>query len=219
MNRITRAFATARLVPARDWLRPRRTALIRKVARHTLLPHARLSHLADLATGLPPGVVVECGSYEGGSAAVLAVTSGRPTWLFDSWEGCPEPGPHDVDRDGVAAEAGQFAGSYVRARGLLHGTLSLNGQVRMVRGWFDQTLPATKDDIGPVALLHIDADWYDSVRTCLEELAVQVVPGGIVVVDDYGYWDGAKKAVDEWLDGRNVQLRAFDDSQVWWVNP
>ena len=83
MNRIIRAVATARLVPARDWLRPRRIALVRKVARHTLLPHARLSHLADLATGLPTGAVVECGSYEGGSGAVLAVASGRPTWLFD----------------------------------------------------------------------------------------------------------------------------------------
>jgi O-methyltransferase len=218
MNRIIRAVATARLVPARDWLRPRRIALVRKVARHTLLPHARLSHLADLATGLPTGAVVECGSYEGGSGAVLAVASGRPTWLFDSWEGCPEPEPHDVDRHGIAAEAGQFAASHDRARQLID-TLWLDGQVRLVRGWFEDTLPATKVDIGPIALLHIDADWYDSVRTCLEELAGQIVPGGVVVVDDYGEWQGARKATDEWLDGRGIDLHRFDDSQAWFVNP
>jgi len=67
-------------------------------------------------------------------------------------------------------------------------------------------------------LLHIDADWYDSVRVCLEHLHDQVVPGGIVVVDDYGWWDGARLAVDEWMAERPLlELQAFDRSAVWWT--
>lgn len=220
MNPLTRIWKTARLVPPRDFLRPSRMRLIRTVSPYTLLPFARLSHLADLADDLPPGNVVECGAFDGGSGAVLAAASGRTTWLFDSWEGCPPPGPWDIDRDGLSAETGQFAGSLARAQHLAYDVLSLPAdRMRFVQGWFADTLPKTRAKIGEIALLHIDADWYESVKECLELLYDQVVPGGIVVVDDYGYWLGCRRAVDEWRAGRAISLVRFDDTEVWFRKP
>lgn len=91
--------------------------------------------------------------------------------------------------------------------------------VHLVRGWFEETLPKTKAMIGPIALLHIDADWYASTKMCLEELYAQVVEGGIVVIDDYGTWSGCKKATDEWAAARGLRMRRFDDTEVWLTKP
>jgi hypothetical protein len=88
-----------------------------------------------------------------------------------------------------------------------------------VKGLFQDTLPSS--NIGPIALLHIDGDWYESVRVCLEELYGQVSPGGIIQFDDYGYWQGARKAVDEFLAKRGAAslLQRIDYSGRSLVKP
>ena len=58
--------------------------------------------------------------------------------------------------------------------------------VTLVKGLFQDTI--TGDE--PVALAHIDGDWYDSVRTCLDRIGPRLSPGGIMVIDDYFYWSG-----------------------------
>ena len=116
-----------RLVRPRDLLRPARLRLIRQVSGNTLLPHRRLSHLADLATDLPSGAIVECGTYLGGSAGVLATTQpDRAVWLFDSWEGCPEPGANDVGVFGEPGAAGDFAAPRKEAERFLYGTMGFD---------------------------------------------------------------------------------------------
>jgi hypothetical protein len=91
-------------------------------------------------------------------------------------------------------------------------SLQIDEDVHLVKGLFQQTLPAT--DIPRIALLHIDGDWYDSVKVCLEHLYDRVVPGGIIQFDDYGYWQGAKKAVDEFFARRGLdpQIEPLDYS-------
>ena len=81
-----------------------------------------------------------------------------------------------------------------------------------MRGLFQKTLPTT--EISKIALLHIDGDWYESVRACLENLYDKVTPGGFIQFDDYGYWKGARKAVDEFLENRHIEapLRRVDYS-------
>jgi O-methyltransferase len=56
-----------------------------------------------------------------------------------------------------------------------------------VKGWFAQTIPGVRDQVGPIALLHLDGEWYESTKTCLDLLHDSVVPAGWVVVDDYGH--------------------------------
>lgn len=211
---ITKLTTALRMSP-RDWLRPERRRIIRAISPYTLLPHARLSHLFDLASSAPSGAFVECGSYAGGSGAGLAaVAPDRTVWMFDSWEGCPSPGPEDLDRDGVAGVGGQFSATLRQAQEIV-ATLGLPN-VRLVKGWFSDTLPVSKAAIGPIALLHLDSDWYQSTKESLETLYDAVVPGGLVVIDDYGYWYGCRRAVDEFLSSQGRrQLHRFDDTEVW----
>jgi hypothetical protein len=69
----------------------------------------------------------------------------------------------------------------------------------MVKGWFADTVPVTKSEIGLIALLHLDGDYYDSTMLVLTELYPQVVPGGVLAIDDYQHWLGCRRAVDEFF--------------------
>ena len=89
----------------------------------------------------------------------------------------------------------------------------------IVKGWFHETFPRV--EIPRVALLHIDADWYQSVKLCLEKFFDCVQPGGFIVLDDYGWFEGCRKATDEFLESRNlrVNLVQVDASQHYFAKP
>ncbi|HUP59862.1 MAG TPA: TylF/MycF/NovP-related O-methyltransferase [Thermoanaerobaculia bacterium] len=94
-------------------------------------------------------------------------------------------------------------------------------RVEIRKGWFQDTLPSAKHEIGSIAVLRLDGDWYESTRVCLDNLYDLVAPGGYVIIDDYNYWEGCKRAVDEFLAARGlgVALVAVGDSAVWWEVP
>jgi O-methyltransferase len=159
-----------------------------------------------------PGAWVECGTWNGGSAAIIGrVSSRNPSrqlWLFDSWEGLPEPTQEDVSFQGKTGQAGWAAGSQETAEQLLLERLGLPGRrIHFVKGWFEDTIPATKSAIGPISYLLLDCDWYKSTEFALDELYDQVISGGFVLVDDYDYWRGAKTALDEFLTRREIDVR------------
>lgn len=94
-----------------------------------------------------------------------------------------------------------------KVRELLFKKLKLDNKViHLVKGWFNDTLPIHKNDIGKIALLHLDCDWYESVKICLEELYDSVIEGGFIFIDDYGHWRGCKKAVDEFIKERDLKI-------------
>jgi O-methyltransferase len=153
-----------------------------------------------------PGDFVECGVYRGGSAAVLGAALGRSRlprklWLFDSFQGLP--GPTEVDGPSAPPLAGDLVGDQRSVWQLLRKVGTPMDRVRIVPGWFHETLPG--ETIDRVALLHIDADWYESVKLCLERFFDRVEAGGIIITDDYDCWPGAKFAVDEFARGRALQ--------------
>jgi hypothetical protein len=76
-------------------------------------------------------------------------------------------------------------------------------------GLFDETMDISE----PVVLAHLDCDWYDSVETCLERIWPQLVPGGVIVIDDYFFWDGCRQAVDDFV-ARTPGVRAIRRSRV-----
>lgn len=84
-------------------------------------------------------------------------------------------------------------------------------RLHIVEGWFADTFPQVQ--IERIGLLHIDADWYESVSLCLERFYDRVVPGGFIVVNDYGTWRGCRAAVDEFLERRGLRAR------LRWVDP
>ncbi len=154
-----------------------------------------------------PGDIVECGVWNGGSTALMGFAHSqnkdalfRKFWLFDSFSGLPVPGEKDGKQAKDTFYKGYCLGSEDKVKDVIH-KLNLPVEVfRMVPGWFSDTLPNTH--INPIALLHIDADWYDSVKQVLEAYYDDVIPGGFIVLDDYGYWEGCKRAVDEFFQKR-----------------
>jgi asparagine synthase (glutamine-hydrolysing) len=166
-----------------------------------------------------PGIIVEAGCGLGGSAVVLgrAKRRQRPLRLYDVFGLIPPP----TQADGEATQAryetivrGESKGIgtdryYGYEDDLLQKVMSTlrsfnldpeRDRIALIRGLFQDTMEIDE----PVALAHIDADWYESVRTCLERIAPQLSSGGIMVIDDYEHWAGCRKAVDEYFaDKRN----------------
>ena len=181
----------------------RRLRLFRKVSGHTLVSRAKLNALCSLAAAIDregvAGAIVECGVFKGGAAALLAHETGgrREIFLFDSFEGLPPPGAADGNIARAQFHEGWCASTVDDVRAIFGRLGVLNDRVHLVKGWFHETFPVTK--VPPIALLHIDADWYESVRLALDAFFDRVVPGGFIVFDDYGRWEGCTRAVDEFM--------------------
>ena len=155
-----------------------------------------------------PGDIVECGVYNGGSAAIMASLCekspiSRNVWLFDSFEGLPKPS----DKDGEEAPAyeGWCHGDLSKVKEVLRKLRIPESRVHIVKGWFQDTFPSAQ--IRDIAILHIDADWYESVKLCLEKFYDSVQPGGYIILDDYGDWEGCRIATDEFLKKRALDMK------------
>ncbi|MGC2034523.1 MAG: TylF/MycF/NovP-related O-methyltransferase [Thermoplasmata archaeon] len=211
-----KAASLATIPPVEFFRDPRSVRFFLSVRPYTLLSYSNLKALGEIARaivdGRIEGDVVECGVWNGGSAARLAksieATGRRDLWLFDSWQGVPEPTERDVERTGRVGTAGLFAGSEDRAKAVIHTASKISlDRVHFVPGWFSDTIPITSSSIDRVALLHIDCDFHDPVRLCLQEFFPRLVPGGFVVINDYSNWSGCREAVDEFVRSRSEKLR------------
>jgi hypothetical protein len=164
-----------------------------------------------LAKGIP-GDVVECGVAHGGSAIIMGFAlkkfdQSRKLWLFDTFEGIPAPNKNDPDFDLASHYTGQFKGAVAEIKERLLKIDILDRSV-LVKGPFQETL--VKSEVVRIAVLHLDGDWYDSIKVSLDSLYERVSPGGIIQIDDYGTWAGTRKAVDEFTGRRNLRLRYVD---------
>ncbi|TMF12246.1 MAG: macrocin O-methyltransferase [Chloroflexi bacterium] len=203
---------------------PQELRLLRTVRPYTMVPVPRLRTLWKLANRASAdgmaGAFVECGSCNGGTGAILAHVAARDTrvvWLFDSFEGLPEPKPEDGER--AKAWVGQCLGQEELVREVLSRVNAQTDRVKIVKGWFDHTLAPAQT--GPIALLHLDADWYESTMTILNNFYDRVVPGGYLVFDDYGHWPGCRRALDEFLNTRGLRpaLMPSDNEGIWFRKP
>lgn len=210
--------------PVRGWLESRDLPpLLARVRPYTMVPTPSLTELARQVRAVMeqriPGDFVECGTWRGGSSFLMAELlraagdTERRVWMFDSFEGIPPPEP--IDGEAAQAWARDAASPWYHdnlrvsleeveqaARGL-----GVADRTVMVKGYFENTLPATRDRLGPIALLRIDADWHASVQCCLEQLVDRVSPGGLVVFDDYFAYEGCAIAVHEYLGRRSLPHR------------
>lgn len=201
--------------------------LTKTVLPYTLVGPERIRNLCRLARCIEseriPGDVVECGVCNGGTAAVLARSATRSTlsrtvWLFDSFQGMPNVTEHDeAGRTGETAQShiGQEVGDIERVKEVLKLAGADMRRIRIVPGWFQDTFPSTK--IERIAILNIDADWYQSVKLCLDTFYDRVVPNGFVSFDDYGHWPGCRKAVDEFFEVHQLpyKLLQVDYTARW----
>jgi O-methyltransferase len=185
----------------------------RSVFPYTQCHPVRQEHLLRLAKDIErmnlEGEIVECGVLDGGTAALMAYAtarSGRNIHLFDSWSGLPSTS----EKDGEASKvwANDIVGSPKRVAAVMQ-SLQINpDRIVFHRGWFNETFP--KVEIDQISLLHIDADFYDSVKLSLETWVPHVVPGGYIQIDDYSAFIGCRKAVDEYLAAHpELELKGF----------
>jgi hypothetical protein len=177
-----------------------------------------------------PGNFVECGVAAGGTSALLAAVvarhSKRPRRLFacDTFEGMPATGAEDVHQGTNAEATGWGAGTCaapISTLMTLCDQLGVSKIVTPVKGLFADSLPVNRATFGPIAFLHVDGDWYASTRDILVNLYDQVTPGGGIQIDDFGYWEGCRKAWAEFEAARGLShgLDCIDETGVFTLKP
>jgi len=182
-----------------------------------------------------PGALVECGVWKGGAVGIMALANlqygkkRRPLYLFDSFDDICEPDPEvdgalavkDVEGllgrkiENLSGRTAPIKGVYDSRGG--HGTIETcrallvdqlkyeESMLHFCKGWFEDSLPREAPQINQIALLRLDADWYKSTKICLDYLYDKVVPGGFIIFDDYGRYEGCKKAVEDFFVERKIR--------------
>jgi O-methyltransferase len=166
------------------------------------------------------GDFVECGVCDGGSAAAisfgLSVDSRRHAWLYDSFEGLPEG--KEIDGPGAKEwPKGSCRGAEEKVHRVMAAARVLRRDYTIRKGWFKDTFSLRIPD--KICFLHVDADWYDSVLLSLETFHDRVVDGGIILLDDFGYWEGCREAFYDFIAARRLKpvLERFGSAQAYWV--
>ena len=210
-----------------------RQALFARVQPYTQTSRERVTTLADaveyvLGAGIP-GDFVECGVWRGGSSMAVALTllrlgaHDRRLWLYDTFGRMPAPGPRDRDYAGrgvaghEASMLGEAGLSLTEVQAAMRSTGFPAEQIRYVPGRVEETIPESAPS--EIALLRLDTDWYESTRHELEHLYPRLVGGGVLIVDDYGHYAGARQAVDEYFAGRPILLARVDYTGRMAVKP
>jgi len=184
-------------------------------------------------TRLLDGVVVECGVWKGGmicGASKFAINNNikRQFFAFDSYEGFPEPTDKDIVAftNQKASELENWGMKKCPAKSEtlvdLYNCINIlnipEDTVIPIKGWFSDTVCSFNNSI---CILRLDGDWYESTKVCLEHLYPKVVSGGIIILDDYGYWKGCKEATDEYLKNNHIDvvINKTDYTEVWFIKP
>jgi len=221
---------------------PFQKALLRKVRPYTMTSNERVAVLESAVRYVVaqnyPGAFVECGVAKGGSTMAMAYTllelgiTDRELYLYDTFEGMPEP--EDVDRGRFGEPAAKSwrkrRDEEGRSTWINHGVdevranLALTGypeaRLHFVKGKVEETLP-TASPPGAIAILRLDTDWYASTRAEFDHLYPKLVRGGVVIIDDYFRWQGARKAADEYTAEQRIPIFwvRVDDASVIGVKP
>ena len=172
------------------------------------------------------GDIVECGVWRGGSMMSIALTllahkdTSRQLYLYDTFEGMSAPTSHDKRYDGLLAEEqlknsepGTGVWAYAGLDDVRQNVLSTGyprDKIHFIKGKVEDTIPKTLP--AHIALLRLDTDWYESTKHELTHLFPLLDAAGVLILDDYGHWQGARKAVDEYFSelGKKVYLHRID---------
>lgn len=195
------------------------------------------------------GSFVECGVWRGGAVGLMALANlrhnkiRRHLHLFDSFDDICAP---NEEKDGALAlqevktvmkgkdtlpqstrqplkgfyDSFGGYGKLEDVQNLLEKLIGYDSSyIHYHRGWFQDTLPKDSQKIGEIAVLRLDGDWYDSIKVCLENLYPYVIKGGTIIIDDYGYYEGCTKAVDEYRASNQIieRLHYIDSGCQYWI--
>ena len=181
---------------------------------------ALLNAVGYIAANKIPGDFAECGVWRGGSMMAVALAllaqgdTSRALFLYDTYEGMPAPTDEDKSYDGVSAaeqlkQARRGTGIWCHARledvrANLLSTGYQKSKIHLIKGRVEETIPANMPQ--HLSLLRLDTDWYESTKHELTHLFPLLDARGVLIVDDYGHWLGARKAVDEYFRSRESKV-------------
>ncbi len=170
-----------------------------------------------------PGDFVECGVWKGGASMMMAKTllklgvTDRKLYMYDTYAGMTEPTQEDysimsgatpVDQIWQGQQADDHNDWCFSPLEDVKEAMKKTGypmeQIVFVKGPVEQTIPQTMP--ATIAILRLDTDWYSSTKHEMEHLFPRLSQGGVLILDDYGYWAGARKAADEYLEKHNTPL-------------
>lgn len=199
-------------------------ALFARVRPYTQTSRERVATLGDAVEYViranVAGDLVECGVWRGGSSMAVALTlrrlgaDDRRLWLYDTFGEMPAPGEYDRDYSGHDVKGqevsmlGDSGLSLPEVQAAMRSTGYPEHRITYVAGRVEDTIPAKRPE--QIALLRLDTDWYDSTRHELVHLYPRLAIGGVLIIDDYGHFAGARQAVDEYFAGRPVLLVRVD---------
>ncbi|HWF49558.1 MAG TPA: TylF/MycF/NovP-related O-methyltransferase [Solirubrobacteraceae bacterium] len=160
-----------------------------------------------------PGDIVECGVWAGASSVLAALTlrsvgAHRRMWLYDTYGDFPHPGKNDEWYAGVPQESKPYEKAPTLDQVKANMAQTGHEDVVYVEGPVEDTIPDTVPE--RIALLRLDTDWYESTRHELEHLYPRLSDGGVLIIDDYGHFQGARRAVDEYFQDQPVLLNRID---------
>lgn len=169
-----------------------------------------------------PGAIVECGVWRGGVMMAVAKTMlslgmiDRDLYLFDTFEGMPQPTQIDKDFKNRPAQKkfeltkrSSDSSDWCAAsiENVLENMLSTGyprDQIHLIPGKVENTIPVSAPE--KIAILRLDTDWFESTRHELIHLYPRLMTGGVLIIDDYGHWQGARKAVDDYFSTYNISI-------------
>ena len=184
------------------------------------------------------GDIVECGVWKGGSIMAIAYTliqlseGDRNLYLFDTFEGMTEPSDKDI------SNAGEYASDLLKrskkedrksiwcysnieeVRASVLSTGYSDDKIYFIKGKVEDTIPEQAPKL--ISLLRLDTDWYESTRHELIHLFPRIAPFGVIIIDDYGHWQGVREAVDEYIQENNIKIllnRVDYTCRIGVVNP
>lgn len=197
-----------------------------KVSGNTMTSAERIYSLIEavkyIETNHIEGAIVECGVWKGGSMMAVAETLkqfnnySRELYLYDTFEGMSEPTEYDKTYYGADATSilksdadkeKNLVWAYSSLETVQQGMDSTQypkDKTLYIKGKVEDTIPGTLPE--KIAILRLDTDWYESTLHELVYLFPLLEEGGVLILDDYGHWEGAKKAVDEYLEKNKVRI-------------
>jgi len=200
--------------------------IIEKVRPYTMTSPERIAALINsvqyLNSNHIKGSIVECGVWKGGSTMAALITllklkdKERAVYLYDTYEGMSEPTENDESfqgkpaselletQDKMISESVWCYSTLEEVKKNIGSTQYPSEKIHFIQGKVEDTIPAILPE--PIALLRLDTDWYESTRHELEHLFPLLAKGGVLIIDDYGHWKGARKAVDEYFEKNHIQI-------------
>ena len=207
--------------------------LIDIVSNYSMTPRIRIYNLLQALKHVKQnsieGDFVECGVWKGGNIIMFRkfqenefFNDKRNIFAYDTFSGMSEPSKEDFnlikkisaknllekDKEKKTNTWGVCGLDEVKSN-ILKNVTSIEN-IKFIKGKVEETLMNEENLPKKISILRLDTDWYESTKKELEILYSKVTPGGIIIIDDYGHWNGSRQAVDEYFKGKFVWMHYVD---------